>query len=104
MREEKKMSMNVLGHGIIGMKEAESFEINDMNVRFVVEGEAFDEKIVSIPETIPTNISKLNLLTESGKKLCLKPSCQKDVNELKVAFNIPVAKELQLREDCRAAR
>ena len=73
MREEK-MSMNVLGKGIIGMKEAESFEINDMNVRFVVEGEMFDEKIVSIPETIPANISKLNLLTESGKKLCVSYS------------------------------
>lgn len=104
MREEKKMSMNVLGKGIVGMKAAERFEINDMNVRFVVDGEVFDEKIVSIPETIPANVNKLNLLTEGGQKLCIHPTCQKDVNELKIAFNIPTEKELQLREDCRAAR
>lgn len=104
MKREDTMKVNVLGRGIIGMQTAEKFAINEMAVSFVVDGKVFNEKIVDVPESIPANINKLNLLTESGKKICIKPSCQKDINELKIAFSITEQKELQLREDCRAAR
>ena len=101
--KQNKMSIDVLGKGIVGMKHTEDFVINEMAITFVVDGKVYSEKIIDVPESIPVNINKLNLLTEGGKKVCVRPFCQKDVNELKIAFHIDTKKEQQLREDCSAA-
>lgn len=96
--EKIKMSANVLGKGIVGMKHTDNIKVSGMNIFFVVDNVSYVEQVVDMPKTLPINASKLTVSTNTGKKICIKPNCKLNVKNLKEELNIPDEKIKELEE------
>ena len=91
------MKGNVLGKNIWGMQKIENIKINGMEITFEVGRIKMEEKIVELPSYLPVNGSQLNLMTESGKKVCLKPETKKEINNLVIEFGLDSKRQEELK-------